>query len=71
MKVKKSIDINGDILEALNAKYPGVSFTKLVERGLENLLHGADVEDMLTKDAVIRLLNTMGQQIHDMHKRLK
>jgi hypothetical protein len=71
MKVKKSIDINRDTLDALTAKYPGIPFTKLVERGLESILHEADVEEVLTKDAVVRLLNTMGQQIHDMHKRLK
>ena len=71
MKVKKSIDINGDTLDALNAKYPGIPFTKLVERGLETLLREADSEDMFTKEAIVKLLNTMGQQIHDMHKRLK
>jgi hypothetical protein len=71
MKVKKSIDIRRDTLDALTAKYPDTPFTKLVERGLESILYEADVEEVLTKDAVIRLLNTMGQQIHDMHKRLK
>lgn len=71
MKVKKSIDIKQDTLDALNLRYPDTPFTKLVERGLETLLREAGSEDMFTKEAIVTLLNNMGKQIHDLHKRLK
>ena len=50
MKIKKSIDIEQDILDTLNEKYPDVPFTKLVERGLKLLLNPDIVNEKVTLD---------------------
>ena len=68
MKIKKSIDIKQDTLDALTEKYPDVPFTKLVERGLQLLLNPDIVNKKVTLDD-----DTMGkfgrlcERVLDMH----
>ena len=50
MKIKKSIDVKQDLIDALDEKFPDVPFTKLVERGLKLLLNPDIVNKKVTLD---------------------
>jgi len=69
MKIKKSIDIKQDTLDALNEKYPDIAFTKLVERGLQLLLNPEIVNKKVTLDEdTMGKFNRLCERVLDMHK---
>jgi hypothetical protein len=70
--IKKTIRLESQLLDKLVEKYPNEPFNRLVEQALQSKLQADNVvEDVLTKDVVVKLLNNMGKQIHDIHSRLK
>ena len=70
--IKKTIRLESQLLDKLTEKYPNEPFNKLVEQALQSKLQDdSEVGDVLTKDVVVKLLNVMGKQIHDIHSRLK
>ena len=70
--IKKTIRLESQLLGKLVEKYPNEPFNRLVEQALQSKLQADNVvEDVLTKDVVVKLLNNMGKQIHDIHSRLK
>jgi hypothetical protein len=72
MRIKKEIPVDQDIIDYVNEKYPGVPFTKWADMAFRAKMDDDnEVDRVLTKDVIVNLLNTMGKQIHDMHKRLK
>jgi len=70
--IKKTIRLESQLLDKLVEKYPNEPFNRLVEQALQSKLQADNVvEDVFTKDVVVKLLNNMGKQIHDIHSRLK
>ncbi len=70
--IKKTIRLESQLLDKLSEKYPNESFNRLVEQALQAKIQADNgVEDVLTKDVVVKLLNSMGKQIHEIHSRLK
>ena len=69
MKVKKSIDIKQDTLDALTEKYPDIPFTKLVERGLKLLLNPDIVNEKVTldDDTMVRL-DRLFKLVYELHE---
>ena len=69
MKIKKSIDIKQDTLDALTKKYPDTSFTKLVERGLQLLLN-PDIgnEKVTLDDDTMAKFDRLCLRIYELHK---
>ena len=69
MKVKKSIDIEQDLMDTLNEKYPDVPFTKLVERGLKLLLNPDIVNKKVTlDDDTMGKLQGLFKRVYELHK---
>jgi hypothetical protein len=72
MKVNKILKVDPGIIDYVNEKYPGVPFTKWADMAFrEKMDADNETERVITKEVIVNLLNTMGKQIHDMHKRLK
>lgn len=71
MKIKKEIPVDQDILDYVNEKYPGVPFTRWAEMAFRAKMEDDnEVERVLTKDVIVKLLNSMGKQIHEIHTQL-
>ena len=68
MKVKKSIDIEQDLIDTLNEKYPDIPFTKLVERGLKLLLNPDIINEKVTlDDDTMVKMDRLFKRVYDLH----
>lgn len=68
MKVKKSIDVDNDLMDKLEARFPDVPFTKLVDKGLKLLLDPNIVNKKVTlDDDTMNKFERLCKRVYDLH----
>jgi len=69
MKTQKTLNVNTELINELETRFPDVPFTKLVDKGLRLLLDPNITNKKVTlDDDVMGKFNRLCERVLDMHK---